>query len=133
MSKRGPTPRLRDGDRGSAVVEFALITPVILAVVLAVLQVILAMHVRATMTSAAAEGARAGALSGSSVAAAQARTREVLNEAIGGDRVEEIVAERSRVDGLPVMRVQITAKLPLIGLLGPTSMTVEGHAVEEPR
>jgi Flp pilus assembly protein TadG len=119
-----------DGDRGSAAVEFALITPVVLAVVLAVVQVILAMHVRATMTSAAAEGARAGALAGSSVATAQARTREILDEALGDTGVT-IAADRSRVDGLPVVRVRVTSTLPLVGLLGPTAMTVEGHALEE--
>ncbi|MEK9737505.1 MAG: TadE/TadG family type IV pilus assembly protein [Candidatus Nanopelagicales bacterium] len=111
-----------DGDRGSAAVEFALITPVV--------QVILAMHVRATMTSAAAEGARAGALAGSSVATAQARTREILDEALGDTGVT-IAADRSRVDGLPVVRVRVTSTLPLVGLLGPTAMTVEGHALEE--
>jgi Flp pilus assembly protein TadG len=119
-----------DGDRGSAVVEFALITPVVLAVVLAVVQVILAMHVRATMTSAAAEGARAGALAGSSVATAQARTREILDEALG-DTGATVQADRSRVEGLPVIRVRVTSTLPLVGLLGPTAMTVEGHALEE--
>ncbi|MFZ9988363.1 MAG: TadE/TadG family type IV pilus assembly protein, partial [Candidatus Nanopelagicales bacterium] len=41
-------------------VEFALVTPLLLLVALAVLQVTLALHVRATLTAAAAEGARAG-------------------------------------------------------------------------
>ena len=50
--------RLRE-DRGSAVVEFALVTPLLLLVALAVLQVTLALHVRSTLTAAAAEGARA--------------------------------------------------------------------------
>ena len=50
------------GDRGSAVVEFALVTPLLLLVALAVLQITLALHVRSTLTAAAAEGARAGAL-----------------------------------------------------------------------
>lgn len=121
-----------DRDRGSAVVEFALITPVVLAVVLAVVQVILAMHVRATMTSAAAEGARAGALAGGSAATAEARTRQILAEAMGGARAT-VAADRTRVDGLPVMRVRVKSTLPLVGLLGPTAMTVEGHALEEQR
>jgi len=130
-----PAPRNwpRRGDQGSAVVEFALVTPIILAVVLAVLQVILALHVRATMTSAAADGARAGALAGSSAKAAEARTRQILNAAIGGDDVQAVEADRTRIDGIPVMRVRVTTTLPLVGLLGPTAMTVEGHAMEEPR
>ena len=72
--------RLR-GDRGSAVVEFALVTPLLLLVALAVLQVTLALHVRSTLTAAAAEGARAGALAGAGLGVAESRTRDVLAEA----------------------------------------------------
>ena len=122
--------RLRE-DRGSAVVEFALVTPLLLLVALAVLQVTLAMHVRSTLTAAAAEGARAGALAGSGLGVAEARTRDVLAGALGGDAAEDIVASRTRVSGVEVVRVRVTARLPLLGTLGPTALTVEGHAIRE--
>jgi Flp pilus assembly protein TadG len=122
--------RLRE-DRGSAVVEFALVTPLLLLVALAVLQITLALHVRSTLTAAAAEGARAGALAGSGLGVAEGRTRDVLADALGGDAAEDIVATRTRVDGVDVVRVRVTARLPLIGTLGPTALTVEGHAIEE--
>lgn len=122
--------RLRE-DRGSAVVEFALVTPLLLLVALAVLQVTLALHVRATLTAAAAEGARAGALAGSGLAVAESRTRQVLADALGGDSAEDIVASRTRLDGVEVVRVRVTARLPLLGTLGPTALTVEGHAIGE--
>jgi hypothetical protein len=122
--------RLRE-DRGSAVVEFALVTPLLLLVALAVLQVTLALHVRSTLTAAAAEGARAGALAGSGLGVAEGRTRDVLADALGGDAAEDIEASRTRIDGVDVVRVRVTARLPLIGTLGPTALTVEGHAIEE--
>lgn len=122
--------RLR-ADRGSAVVEFALVVPLVLFVALGVLQVTLALHVRSTLTAAAAEGARAGALAHSGSAMAEKRTREVLRDALGVGAVDSVRADVTRIDGVPVVRVAITAPIPLIGLSGPTSMTVEGHAIAE--
>ncbi len=122
--------RLRE-DRGSAVVEFALVTPLLLLVALAVLQVILALHVRSTLTAAAAEGARAGALAGAGLAIAESRTRDVLGDALGGDAAQDVVASRTRLEGVEVVRVLVTARLPLLGTLGPTALTVEGHAIAE--
>jgi Flp pilus assembly protein TadG len=114
------------------VVEFALVTPLLLLVALAVLQVTLALHVRSTLTAAAAEGARAGALAGSGLRVAEARTRDVLSSALGGDAAQDVVASRTRRDGVDVVRVRVTARLPLLGTLGPTALSVEGHAIAEP-
>ncbi len=111
--------------------EFALVTPLLLLVALAVLQVTLALHVRSTLTAAAAEGARAGALAGSGLRVAEVRTREVLADALGGDTAQDIVASRVRLDGVDVVRVRVTARLPLLGTLGPTALTVDGHAIGE--
>lgn len=118
-------------DRGSSVVEFALVAPLVLAVAVGVLQVVLALHVRSTLTAAAAEGARAGALAGSSTVVAERRTRDVLANVLGGEAAERVEAYRTRIDGVPVVRVSVTGRLPLIGLLGPTSLTVDGHAMQE--
>lgn len=118
-------------DRGSAVVEFVLVAPLLLLVAVAVLQVALTMHVRATLTSAAAEGARAAALAGADPGAGIRRTRALLAQNVAGPVVRDVTARRAVVGGLPVMAVRITADLSLVGLLGPQSMTVEGHALQE--
>jgi Flp pilus assembly protein TadG len=122
--------RLRD-DSGSAIVEFALVTPLLLVVVLAIVQLILALHVRATLTAAAAEGARTAALAESSLAAGEMRTREVLRDALGGSAATSIAAQRVSVGSQPAVQVRVTARLPLIGMLGPESLVVEGHALVE--
>jgi len=118
-------------DRGSSVVEFALVAPLVLAVAVGILQIVLALHVRSTLTAAAAEGARAGALAGSSTLVAERRTRDVLANVLGGAAAERVEARRTSIDGVPVVRVSVTGRLPLIGLLGPSSLTVDGHAMQE--
>lgn len=122
--------RLRS-DRGSAVVEFALVTPLLLLVALAVLQVTLALHVRATLTAAAADGARAGALADAGLRVAEARTRRVLQDALGGSAARDVTASRVVRDGVELVEVSVTGTLPLLGTLGPTVLTVEGHAIRE--
>lgn len=125
------TPRDLRSERGSAVVEFALVAPLVLLLGLAVLQVALALHVRATLTSAAAEGARAAALAGSDPSAGVRRARQLLAQNIAQSAVTRVTAARTTEQGLSVMAVRIDARLPLVGLLGPTVMTVVGHALEE--
>lgn len=123
--------RLRKDQRGNATVEFALITPILLAVALAVLQLALALHVRATLTAAAAEGARAAALAGSDLGAGERRTWAILQENIAADVVDDITVRREWHGGALVISVEIEAALPLVGLYGPTRMSVIGHALQE--
>ncbi len=123
--------RRASNDRGSAAVEFALVAPMLMLLAVAVVQVALALHVRATLTAAAAEGARAAALAGADPAAGVARAREVLDDTVAGSVVRHVSAARSVIDGLPVMVVRVDAAVPLVGLLGPTALTVEGHALQE--
>ena len=123
--------RLRQDQGGNATVEFALVAPILLAVALAVLQLALALHVRATLTSAAAEGARAAALAGSDLAAGERRARAILQENIAAGVVRDITVQREWHGGALVISVEIEAALPLVGLYGPTQMSVIGHALQE--
>jgi Flp pilus assembly protein TadG len=113
------------------VVEFVVVVPLLLVVAVTVVQVVLALHVRTTLTSAAAEGARVGALAGASPAAARARVHEVLEGTVSASSVTEVRARRVVVAGVPTMETTVSARLPLLGLLGPESLTVQGHAVVE--
>ncbi|MDO8732269.1 MAG: pilus assembly protein [Actinomycetota bacterium] len=118
-------------DRGSAAVEFALVAPLLIAVALVVLQVALTLHVRSTLTAAAAEGARVAALAGSQLSTGERRTRELLAGNLAEGVVTSVHATRVVEHGLLVTRMQIDARLPLIGMLGPESMQISGHALQE--
>ena len=112
-------------------VEFVLVAPVLLLVALAVIQIALVAQLRVTMTSAAAEGARAASLAGSSPQVGELRTRALLAEAVGIGTVDAVHAYAATIDGLPVMSVRVEATPALIGLLGPATVVVEGHALTE--
>ena len=118
-------------DSGSAIVDFVLVAPLLIAVALAILQVILVMHVRTVLTSAAAEGARAAALAGADPRAGERRARAIIDETIASDSVERIVVHRQMAGGATIMALDIEARLPLLGLLGPTVMHVRGHSLQE--
>ncbi len=96
-----------------------------------VLQLMLALHVRTTLIDCAAEGARFAALADRDPAQGAARTRELITTSLSAGYAEDVTAHSTVIDGLPVVEVQVTAPLPLLGLLGPTSLTVRGHGLEE--
>ena len=118
-------------DRGSAIVDFVLVTPILLALALAVLQLILVMHVRTVLISAAAEGARAAALADSNVIAGERRARAIIKESVAASVVERMKVQPVVSGGNVLMAIDIDARLPLIGMLGPTLLHVQGHALQE--
>lgn len=122
--------RLRSDD-GAATVDFALVAPLLLLVALAVLQLSLALHVRSVLIGAATEGARLAALAGGDPVVGEQRTERILAESIAGTTLRETVVRVDRSGPVPVAAVDVTVDLPLIGLLGPTPMTVTGRAVLE--
>ena len=124
---RGGQPR----ERGSAAVEFVLVAPLLLLLALAVVQVALLLHTRATLTAAASQGARAGALAGADPLAGVRRATQLAQQNVGGAIVQDVNAHRDVIDGMPVLTVRIDADVPLIGMLGPTQIHVEGHALIE--
>jgi len=124
-------PARRAGERGSAAVEFALVAPLVIAIALLVLQVALAVHVRTTLIAAAAEGARAAALAGAPLQAGEQRARALLEGNLAEGLVTDVRAERGVEDGQLVTSVTVQARLPLLGLLGVTTMRVTGHAIQE--
>lgn len=122
----------RRGDHGAAVVDFVLIMVLLVPLVLGVAQVALVLHVRNTAAAAASEGARAAAPLGASPADGAARTRSVIRAALADRYADDVTASRTSVGGLPGTQVVVRARVPALGLLGPSvSVTVRGHAVNE--
>lgn len=129
MSTRPPR-----ADDGSAVVEFVLVSVLVLVLLLGVVQVALALHVRSLAIDAAAEGARVAARADRGPADGAARTRDLLTAALTGAYARDVTAGGGTLDGVPVAEVTVRAPLPVVGLLGPGGvLTVRGHALlEEP-
>lgn len=123
---------LRASDRGAAVVDFVLVGSLLTVLFAALLQLALVLHVRNTLIAAAAEGARAAAVSGDADVG-RARTESVAREALSGNLVQGVTVDRVVSGSVPLVQVQVTARLPLVGLLGvPRALSVTGSSVMEP-
>lgn len=115
-------------------VDFVLVGALTTVLFAAVLQLTLVLHVRATLVDCAAEGARYGSLADRSPGDGAARARELIEMSLAPRFAQDVRAEATVVDGLAVVRVEVSAPLPVVGLLGPGgTLTVDGHALQEPR
>ena len=97
-------------DDGSAVAEFALITPLLLFVVLGVLQVTLALFIRTSLISAAEEGARGAALAGSDIGFGQQRAAQLARSSVAGVGVSDITGRLIAIDGAPAVEMVVTGR-----------------------
>jgi Flp pilus assembly protein TadG len=117
-------------DKGSAPVEFTLVSVLLVVLVMGVVQLALALHVRNTMTSCAAEGARVASAEDRSLADGEARSRGMLRDALG-DYPVQVASATGVADGAPVAIVSARAPVPVLGLWGFGSMAVSVRAFEE--
>jgi hypothetical protein len=131
---RKPVGVLRhERERGSAVVDFVLIGALTTILFAAVIQLTLVLHVRSTLVDCVAEGARYGALADRTPDDGARRARELIRMSLHPSFAEQVTAVVVVRDGVEVVEVTATARLPLVGLLGPSgSLTVDGHALREP-
>jgi len=124
--------RCRRDQRGAAVVDFVLVSTLVVPLFLGILQVGLYLYVRNTMTAAASEGAHYAAVIDRAPADGEARARELVDGVVRHQLIDSVSAEETDVDGQPGVRVAMKAHMPPLGLWGPgISFTVEGHAVKE--
>jgi Flp pilus assembly protein TadG len=124
--------RRRRSDVGSAIVDFALVSVVLVPLFFGILQLALIWHVKTTLTSAASEGARYGAAYNRTTADGQRRTGQVIDETFGTDFRDQVTASDSTVSGQPGVEVDVSAQVPVLGFWGPTiTVEVSGHAVKE--
>ncbi|WP_242448172.1 TadE/TadG family type IV pilus assembly protein [Cellulomonas sp. WB94] len=119
-------------DRGSAVVDFALVGGLVALVFAGVLQLTLAQHVRNTLVDCAAAGARYAALADRTSEDGAGRTRQLIAAALSSAYAQDVTVRRTVIDGLDVVEVTVVAPLPVAGLVGPAgTLTVAGHALVE--
>lgn len=124
--------RRSPADDGAAVVDFVLVSLVLVPLVLGLVQVALVLHVRNTLTAAATEGARYAATVDRAPADGVVRTREQIADAIADRFAGEVTGTDVTVDGVPAVEIRVHASVPPLGLWGPgISLDVAGHAVRE--
>lgn len=112
--------------------DFVLVGTLLLIVVIALVQFTLALWVRTVLIDAAGEGARYGALNGVPVAEGAQRAREVAGMTLGTRYVDSSSASIVPGTNYDLVVVEITAPLPLIGLIGPSgTVSVMGRAISE--
>ncbi len=127
--RRGGARRCADGERGAAVVDFALIGGLLTVIFIAIVQLTLVLHVRNTLIDAAASGARYGTLADRSPRDAVGRTEELIRGSLADSYGSDISVGESSVGGVRTLEVVVRAPLPVIGLIGPAgTMEVRGHA-----
>jgi Flp pilus assembly protein TadG len=121
-----------DRERGAAVVEFVLVMALLVPLVLGIAQVAMVLHVRNTLAAAASEGARASAPLGATPADGAARTRTMIRAALDDRYAEQVTSTWTTVGGLPGAEVEVRARVPALGLFGPSvPVAVSGHAIRE--
>lgn len=122
-------------DAGNGVVEFVLVTALVLFLFLVVMQVGLVLHARNVLVAAAAEGARYGANADRSDDDGAARAVQVVTDSLPG-----LVADSATARAVPrqagadpqVVDIAVTTSLPVVFLpVGPLRLTVHGHALKE--
>jgi Flp pilus assembly protein TadG len=119
-------------ERGSAIVDFALVSVVLVPLFFGVLQVALIWHVKTTLTSAASEGARYGATYNRTTEEGARRTRAVIDETFGSRLADRVSAHDTAVGGQPAVEVEVRARVPVLAFWGPTvAVDVTGHAIKE--
>jgi Flp pilus assembly protein TadG len=120
--------RRSDRERGSAVVEFALVLPIVLIVLLAVVQVGALARDRLLLAQAARAGARQAAIDASDASAEDAV--RAAADALDPTRLS-VVVSRTGVRGSPVsvhVTYQETVAGVLAGWLFPSSVELTGDA-----
>ncbi|MEI8409313.1 MULTISPECIES: TadE family protein [unclassified Kribbella] len=113
-------------------VDFVLVSMLVVPLFLGIMQVGLYLYVRNTVTAAASEGAHYAAVLNREPADGEARTRELVDGVVNDQLVDAVEAEETEVAGQPGVRVTVKAHMPPLGLWGPgIEFSVEGHAVKE--
>jgi Flp pilus assembly protein TadG len=133
-----PSPGVpaEDGERGSAVVDFVMVSILIVTLLLAVLQLAVYVHVRNVVTASAQVGARYAANADVDSALGAARTVEVVARATSPRTANALTCtsgEEVDPTGLTLVVVRCTGSVPaLLASLGNLlPLEVTGRAVKE--
>ena len=125
-----------DGERGSAVVDFVLVSVLVLTLLMAVLQVAVYVHVRTVVAAGAQEGARYAANADVPTGAGVSRTLQVVARATSQQTADGLTCtagQETDATGLVLVVVRCTGSVPslLSGLGDLLPVDVTGRSFEE--
>ena len=126
-------------ERGAAVVEFVLVSILLLTLFMAIAQVGLYLHMRNVVVASLAEGAREAANADRSCADGLARAHDLVAEAIGDSIANGLTfdvppggCETTAAGGVVLVRVRARGPLPLLfPPVGSMSVNATAHAIKE--
>jgi hypothetical protein len=122
----------RRDERGSAVVDFVLVSMLVVPLFLGLLQLGLFLYVKNTVTAAASEGAAYAAVLNRQPADGEARTRDLIGGVVRDGLIDSVQGQSVEVGGQPAVLIVVDAHMPPLGLWGPgIGFSVEGHAIKE--
>jgi hypothetical protein len=122
----------RRDERGSAVVDFVLVSMLVVPLFLGLLQLGLFLYVKNTVTAAASEGAAYAAVLNRRPSDGEAHTRDLIGGAVRDELIDSVEGQSVEVDGQPEVRIVVEAHMPPLGLWGPgIGFSVAGHAIKE--
>lgn len=120
----------REGEQGTAAVEFALVLPLLLVITLALVQVGLLVRDRLLVESAARAGARAASLAPDTAAIRRAATEAAPDLDAGAMRVG---VARTGTQGDPVtvtVDYRSAVRVPLVGWLFGSGVSMHAQATD---
>jgi Flp pilus assembly protein TadG len=119
-------------DRGSAPVEFVLVSVLLVAVTLAVLQISFVAHIRSSAIDSAIAGAAHAALADTTDTDGVVRTEDLIGRGIARGLVQGVSVNSARVGGREVVVVSANLAIPIVGpWLHLATLDVRGRAFRE--
>lgn len=113
-------------------VDFVLVTVILVPLVVGIIQLALVLHVRNTLTAAASEAARQAAVADARPGDGERYARDHVRGALSERFARQVTERSTRLAGAPAVEVTIRAEVPTLGLWGPdVELEVSGHAVRE--
>lgn len=109
-----------------------MVGALVVVLVLGLVQLAFALWVRTALVDAAGEGARFAALHDGDLDSGAERAAAVAAMSLGAGYLESVELRLEPAAGYDVVVAELTAPVPVIGLLGPSgTLTVTGRAVQE--
>lgn len=112
--------------------DFVLVSMLVALLFVGLLQLGLVLHTRNTLMASAGEGARAGARADATPADGVLRARELIAAQLPDRYADGVTGGAEVLSGARVVRITVSAPLPVIGLFGPAgAIEVSARAYAE--